>query len=121
MRSFTACALFGGGEESNDALLAVGYANGMVRCFRASEGGPPLVALMGHKGVVTCLASGDGGMLLASGGNDTDLVLWDLVAERGLARLRGHRDAITAVRFVPTAPTHWSERSGHGAQGAQRG
>ena len=83
--------------------LAVGYSNGMVRCYDAAKGGSPLVSLMGHRGTIACLASSDGGMLLASGGYDTDIVLWDLVAERGICRLRGHKDAVTAVRFLPNA------------------
>lgn len=80
--------------------LGVGYSNGMVRCFDAGEGGPPQVSLMGHKGTVACLAATKDGMLLCSGGNDTHIVVWDVVAERGICRLKGHKDAITAVRFV---------------------
>ena len=58
------------------------------------------MTLVGHKGAVTCLAVNSTGMVLASGGSDTNVVLWDLVAERGLFRLRGHKDAITGVKFV---------------------
>ena len=106
----TALLLVGGGKT-----LAVGYSNGMVRCYDAARGGSPLVSLMGHKGAVGCLAgdadasglaAGKGGaMLLCSGGNDTDVVVWDLVAERGLCRLKGHRDAVTSVRFIPRPPS----------------
>jgi WD40 repeat protein len=80
--------------------LGVGYSNGMVRCFDANAGGAPLVSLMGHKGNVSCLAATNDGMLLCSGGNDTNIIVWDVVAERGICRLKGHKDAITAVRFV---------------------
>ena len=58
------------------------------------------ITLVGHKGTVQCLCVAASGMVLASGGADTDIVLWDLVAERGLFRLKGHKDAITAVKFV---------------------
>ena len=32
--------------------------------------------------------------LLASGSRDTDVVVWDVAAEAGLFRLRGHRDQV---------------------------
>lgn len=31
------------------------------------------------------------GTVLASGGRDTDVILWDLITESGLYRLRGHK------------------------------
>ena len=94
-------------------VLAVGYSTGVVRCFDAARGGHPTVSLQGHKGQVSCLAADSRGMVLVSGGHDTDLVVWDLVAERGLARLKGHRDAVTMVRFV--APQHTRTASAGGA------
>jgi U3 small nucleolar RNA-associated protein 12 len=39
------------------------------------------------------------GGLLASGGRDTDCIVWDVVAEAGLFRLKGHRDEVTGVVF----------------------
>lgn len=39
-------------------------------------------------------------MRLASGSRDTDIILWDLVAEVGLFKLRGHTDQITSLHFV---------------------
>lgn len=40
------------------------------------------------------------GTRLASGSKDTDVVVWDLVAEVGQYKLRGHKDQVTGVRFV---------------------
>lgn len=39
-------------------------------------------------------------MRLASGSRDTDIIVWDLVGERGLFKLRGHKDQITGLSFV---------------------
>eukprot|EP01034_Spumella_vulgaris_P025767 gene25767-32257_t len=39
-------------------------------------------------------------MSLASGGADCDIVLWDLVTNTGVSRLRGHKDAVTALVFI---------------------
>ena len=39
-------------------------------------------------------------MRLASGSQDTDIVIWDLVAEAGLYKLRGHKNQITGLHFL---------------------
>jgi U3 small nucleolar RNA-associated protein 12 len=102
-----------------DGLLAVGYSTGMVRCFDTVKGGAPTVSLMGHKGAVACLANDASCMHLASGGNDTDVVVWDVVAERGLCRLRGHKDAVTALRFL--APSSASVAAARSIEGNPAG
>lgn len=56
-----------------------------------------LVTLSGHSGAVTALRFSRDGGLLASGSADTTLVVWDVVAEAGLCRFKGHKDAITDV------------------------
>lgn len=43
-------------------------------------------------------------MRLASGSKDTDIILWDLIAEVGLFRLRGHTDQITSLHFLFPSP-----------------
>eukprot|EP00897_Mesotaenium_endlicherianum_P000518 jgi/Mesen1/10467/ME000082S09971 len=81
--------------------VAVGYASGAVRLWDVGkEGGACDVALTGHRGAVTALRYNRASGLLASGGKDTDVVVWDTVAEAGLFRLRGHRDQVTDVVFV---------------------
>jgi len=89
--------------------VAVGYSTGEVRLFNYIN--DSLVAtLRGHRSGVTSLAfdvsaaglgQGQGGLFLASGGADTDIFLWDVVALVAVARLRGHRDAVTGVGFLP--------------------
>ncbi|KIP12680.1 hypothetical protein PHLGIDRAFT_97278 [Phlebiopsis gigantea 11061_1 CR5-6] len=79
--------------------FAVGYADGSVRLWSASEGSV-ISTFNGHKKAVTALTFDEAGARLASGSQDTDLILWDVVAEAGLFRLRGHRDQITAIQFV---------------------
>ena len=92
-------------------LLAVGHADGRVRLWDVAERRMD-ASLAGHSSAVTCLAfdddcgggqegaGGASGNLLASGGADTDVVVWDVGAEAGLFRLRGHAAPITAVCFV---------------------
>ena len=59
-----------------------------------------LIAFNGHKAAITALAFDRDGVKLASGSKDTDLILWDLIAEIGLFKLRGHKDQITSLHFT---------------------
>ncbi|TYZ65719.1 hypothetical protein PybrP1_006267 [[Pythium] brassicae (nom. inval.)] len=83
------------------ALVAAGYSTGAVRVFRLATGALE-VTLDGHASAVEALAFGarGGAAVLASGARDTDVIVWDLVSQTGLFRLKGHKDAVTALRFV---------------------
>lgn len=59
-----------------------------------------MISFNGHRSAITTLAFDRDGVRLASGGKDTDIVVWDLVAEVGLFKLRGHKDQITALQFL---------------------
>lgn len=66
-------------------FFAVGYADGSIRLWNASTGSV-VTTFNGHKKAVTALAFDDAGVRLASGAQDTDLILWDIVGEAGLYR-----------------------------------
>lgn len=78
-------------------LFAVGYQDGSIRIWQS---GSVVVTFNGHRKSVTALCFDREGNRLASGSQDTDIILWDVVAENGMFRLRGHRDQITALDFV---------------------
>lgn len=59
-----------------------------------------IVSFNGHKSAVTQLSFDDAGVRLASGSKDTDIILWDLIGEVGLFKLRGHTDQITSLHFL---------------------
>lgn len=63
------------------------------------------VTLSGHKGSVTALKYNLQGGMLASGAQDTDIIVWDVAAESGLCRLRGHQDQVTDLvsHVIPIA------------------
>ena len=61
-----------------------------------------VISFNGHRSGITTLAFDNDGVRLASGGKDTDIVVWDLVAEIGLFKLRGHEDQITSLQFLYT-------------------
>lgn len=65
--------------------FAVGYADGSVRLWSSSTGSV-ITTFNGHKKAVSALAFDDEGTRLASGSQDTDIIVWDIVAEAGLYR-----------------------------------
>ncbi|KAI5123399.1 hypothetical protein M0805_006107 [Coniferiporia weirii] len=90
-------------------IFAVGYADGSIRLWNSQTKGV-VATFNGHKKAVTALCFDHSGVRLASGSQDTDLILWDVVGEAGLFRLRGHRDQITGARFL-IAPTYSASTS----------
>jgi U3 small nucleolar RNA-associated protein 12 len=64
---------------------AVGYADGSIRLWSAATG-TVITTFNGHKKSVTALAFDEQGTRLASGSQDTDLIVWDVVAEAGIFR-----------------------------------
>ena len=65
-----------------------------------SHSGQVVVKLHGHRKKVECLAFNKDNSMLVSGGDDTDIIVWDIVSRQGRFRLRGHKDAVTACAFL---------------------
>lgn len=59
-----------------------------------------IISFNGHRSSVTVLAFDKEGIRLASGATDTDIVIWDLIGEVGLFKLRGHKGQITGLDFL---------------------
>lgn len=59
-----------------------------------------IISFNGHKSAVTHLVFDEGGARLASGSKDTDIIIWDLIAEIGIVKLRGHTNQITSLNFL---------------------
>jgi len=85
-------------QNSHD--VAVGYSSGTVKVWNL-RGGECEKSFAGHKTAVSSLQYSKEKKVLASGGRDSDIVLWDLVAETGLFRLKGHKNEVTSLVFVP--------------------
>jgi len=86
-------------SKTDPDVFAVGYDNGSIRLWD-SKIATVIVNFNGHRSAVTTLSFDKSGVRLASGSKDTDLIIWDLVEEKGEYRLRGHKDQITGLQFV---------------------
>jgi WD40 repeat protein len=95
-----ACSPAGAGAN----LCFTGGADGKGRLWNldgAVEQAPRLLAGQ-HRGAITCAAFSPDGKLLATGGEDRDLFMWD--AASGELRYRFpsvHRGAVTSLQFLP--------------------
>ncbi|KAL1992487.1 hypothetical protein VTN49DRAFT_4519 [Thermomyces lanuginosus] len=86
-------------SKTDEDVFAVGYEDGTIRLWD-SRIASIIVSFNGHKTAVTQLAFDPSGVRLASGSKDTDIILWDLLSEVGLFKLRGHTDQITSLHFL---------------------
>eukprot|EP00400_MALV-I_sp_L67-5_P000505 gene505-598_t len=86
-------------RNTKNDQVAAGYANGSVRLWNHQDSNC-LLTLSGHKSAISCLEFSEDGNFLASGSLDTDIVLWDAVAESGICRFQGHREPVTHIQFL---------------------
>ena len=85
------------------------YSDGKVRIWKwkgGKEVDDPLT-LRGHRSSVSTLTYSTHttdnyaeGQLLSSGSNDGKIIIWDVVQQKGLFRLQGHKDQITHTHFL---------------------
>ncbi|KAF4587678.1 WD domain-containing protein [Ophiocordyceps camponoti-floridani] len=90
-------------SKTDKDVFAVGYGDGSIRLWD-SKICNVIVNFNGHKSAVTNLVFDKSGVRLASGSKDTDVIIWDLVAEVGQYKLRGHKDEVTGLYFVEPDP-----------------
>ena len=56
----------------------------------------------GHSDDILCLAFSSDGKYLVSAGKDNVIIVWDFVLGKELRRLKGHTNAVNAVKFIST-------------------
>jgi WD40 repeat protein len=65
---------------------------------------PVFDSLDGHTAGVSCLRFSPNGKLLASGGHDNTVCVWDVEKRKLLKTLRGHAGRVRSVAFAPQLP-----------------
>ncbi|KAG9019297.1 hypothetical protein FS842_007880, partial [Serendipita sp. 407] len=72
-------------QSPSKDTFAVGYVDGSIRLWNSGNNSSTIV-FNGHKKAVTAMCFDSSGTRLASGSQDTDIIIWDVVAETGLFR-----------------------------------
>ncbi|KAK7017057.1 Dip2/Utp12 protein, partial [Halocaridina rubra] len=85
------------GSQDN-THVCVGYTDGSVVIFDITTGEP--LRFAGHRSSISSLAWDPQGMRVASGSEDGEIVVWDVVSERGIVRLKGHKGRVTRLHFL---------------------
>uniref|UniRef100_A0A0N4ZPQ2 WD_REPEATS_REGION domain-containing protein n=1 Tax=Parastrongyloides trichosuri TaxID=131310 RepID=A0A0N4ZPQ2_PARTI len=82
--------------------IAIGYEDGEISLFNKNlpDYEKEKIVFNGHRSAVNCLAFSNDGLMLASGGKDSVVVVWDIVNESGLFKLNGHKNAVTDIKFT---------------------
>jgi WD40 repeat protein len=89
--------------------LYTGHSDGTIRVWDLATGRPTeLQTLRGHTNSVTSLEVDPRGGILASGGWDGAVMLWDLTRGLGVARLQGHTSGVFQVTYAGDALLSWS-------------
>lgn len=79
--------------------LAAGYADGVIEIFNF-ESREVVCSFSAHRSAVSALNFDLIGLKIVSGGLDNDVIVSDVVAQRGICRLIGHNAPVTEVRFM---------------------
>lgn len=64
---------------------------------------PGMVLQVGHSNVVRSVVFSPDGNMLASGGDDKTVAVWDMITGRQVRSLKGHADGILSVAFSPNS------------------
>uniref|UniRef100_A0A0N5BPQ4 WD_REPEATS_REGION domain-containing protein n=1 Tax=Strongyloides papillosus TaxID=174720 RepID=A0A0N5BPQ4_STREA len=82
--------------------IAIGYDDGEIILYNKNlpDYEKEKIVFHGHRTAVNCLTFSQDGLMLASGGKDSVIVIWDIVNESGLFKLNGHKNAVTDIKFT---------------------
>ncbi|MEW6533301.1 MAG: protein kinase [Thermodesulfobacteriota bacterium] len=85
--------------QAGESLL-IGREDGTLELWLSARPQEPDFIVAAHTGVITALRVSVGGSVVATGGADEVVRLWDAASGRALGELAGHHSKITALSFM---------------------
>jgi WD40 repeat protein len=76
-----------------------------VSVLQNGHGESPEAILTGHSEIINTVAFAPDGVALASGSDDTTIILWDLTTKHKIATLTGHTSNVHCLAFSPDGRT----------------
>ncbi|ETW16000.1 hypothetical protein PFFVO_05102 [Plasmodium falciparum Vietnam Oak-Knoll (FVO)] len=86
-------------NDVNKNIVAVGYTNGSIRLFDM-EKNKILSTFSGHTSGICKLKFNENGNYLCSCSKDTNIILWDIINDKGVFKLEGHTNVVTDIEFL---------------------
>ena len=83
----------------NDDIVAIASLDNNIRLRRLEDG--KLIASIPTDSSIACLSFSGDGKLLAAGGFNHNITLWELTTRQLMNTLTGHQELISSVQFTP--------------------
>ncbi|SMD32521.1 WD40 repeat [Reichenbachiella faecimaris] len=82
-------------------MKCIFFLNSIFFVFAALAQQTTLSVQTGHSGPINCLAYSPDDQIIASGGADNNVILWDVNSGKQMNILSGHKDEVVAIHFHP--------------------
>ncbi|GBG26810.1 Katanin p80 WD40 repeat-containing subunit B1 [Hondaea fermentalgiana] len=87
--------------DADENVAAVGSRSGSVKLLALNAGGKTRCRLTGHRAECTSTAFHPLGNVLGSGGQDTDVRVWDIRTRGCVRTFADHEDSVSCLAFSP--------------------
>lgn len=84
---------------NTSSLIAVGYENGSIAMYEIANKTFSKQKYFNHKNAITCVSFDKKSTMMISSANDTNLIVYDLLAEIATMKLSGHKDSVIKCEF----------------------
>ena len=87
--------------NADGTMLAIGYSKGGVCVCEFPSMETIFTSVQHQRGrAVRCLAWHPNGAMLASGAQDTDIIVWDVTSYEPVQHLKGHTSPVCGLKFL---------------------
>lgn len=91
--------------SENDELLCTTHKSSLIKLWQLSDGSLLKMWKSAHQGPIPLLEFSSNGLLIASGGTDASVRIWNFQQKTCVAALKGCRGVLSALKFNPESKT----------------